>query len=134
MNPKNKSNFLTAKKSQVLSGTVIFLILNALFLGIMLIFVSQAGTGADALEKIYSRQIALAADSLRPGTEIQLYLPKLFDMADKNQLKESILAIDYDSCRITVKADAGTGNSYFCFNKLSSVSIDDSNKIIIIKT
>ena len=134
MEHKIKFKFLTTKRSQLLSGTIIFFVLNALFFGIVLLFISQAGTGANAIEKIYSKQIALAVDDLRPGTEIEFYLPKLFDMADKNQLKEPVLSVDYDSCRITVKATSGSGNSHNCFNKISSISIDPLNSVIIIKT
>jgi hypothetical protein len=126
---------LKNKRSQnLLSGTIIFVIMNALFFGIMLIFISQAGTGADALEKIYSRQVALAVDNMKPGTEVQLYLPKLFDMADANKLKTPVLSVDYNSCQITVRSDAGDGNSYYCFGKINSIIIDISNKTITLKS
>lgn len=125
------------KKSQdTIAGTVVFTIVAAVFFGIMILFVSQIGTGAGTLEKIYSREIAVAIDSMRTGTEITFYLPKLFDNAKENNFNGNIIFPDYENGTITIKAASGEGQSYMYYTKLEpgSISFNRDLKTITIKS
>jgi hypothetical protein len=125
------------KKSQnMLTGAIGFIIINILIFVILLLFIARFGTTDAAIEKAYSRQIALAVDDMISGTEISIYLPDLFDAAAKNKYSGEIVIPDYNENKITVKVSYGEGNSYYYFTKLpsGSISIDRNNKKVIVKT
>jgi len=100
------------------SELVIFLVIVGIFAGILLIAVSRTGTGADIVEKVYARQIALVIDNLRIGTSVTLYLPELFDNANKNKFEGEIFNIDFDKQTVTIKTEEGEGKSFAYFNKI----------------
>ncbi|MEK6882691.1 MAG: hypothetical protein AABY22_23920 [Nanoarchaeota archaeon] len=65
-----------SKKSQgFLTENIIFIILNVIFFSLMFLFLARVGTDTSTIEKVYVRQIALAIDEMKPGTEIILFLP-----------------------------------------------------------
>ena len=100
------------KSQSTLTGTILIIILNALIFAGALLVLSRAGAGADIIEKIYSRQIALTIDNLRPGTEITMYLPEVFDNAKKNNFKGNIFSIDFEKSIVTVAVADGGGQSF----------------------
>ena len=130
---------LKNKRAQdLLTGTVMFIVLNVAFFGLMLLFVTNVGTNAATLEKIYSRQIALTIDNMRPGTETTLYLPKLFDAAEKNKFTQEVVDLSVlEEGKITVRVAKGDGNSFYYFTKplgSGSLIINSNDKTITIKT
>ena len=116
------------------SEGVIFIVLVALFIGIVIVLISRAGTGSDTVEKVYARQIALVIDNLRPGTTAVLYLPELFDNADKNKFTGNIFNIDFENQIITIKTAEGDGNGFHYFNEIKSgrFSFDSAKKTVTI--
>jgi len=128
--------FKNKKSQDSIAGTIVFIIVAAVFFGILLLFISQIGTGAGTLEKIYSREIAVAIDSMRPGTEITFYLPDLFDKAKANNFNGNIIFPNYENGTITIRAVEGAGNSYSYYTKLEpgSVSFNREKKIITINS
>lgn len=132
-----KSQLLLSKRSQdILAGNTIFIILTIIFVSLLLLFLARLGTGADIIEKISVRQIALTIDSMKPGTEAVLYLPRLFNLAKENGVLNEVLSVDYETGKLAVHAASGTGNSFYFLNKLKigSVEINENDKTITIKT
>ena len=130
-------NLIKFKKSQTpLAETVIFVILNVIFLGIMVTSIAIAGTQAYIVEKTYARSIALAIDNLKPGTEFESFMPDLFDAAEKNKFTGKIVDINYLEGIVTVRVSNHEGQSFRFFTQLKdgSFGIDTSKKIITIKT
>ncbi|MDP1728717.1 MAG: hypothetical protein Q8L27_00755 [archaeon] len=128
---------LNDKKGQdLLAGNTIFVILTIIFVSLLLLFLARLGTGADIIEKTSVRQIALTIDSMKPGTEAVLYLPKLFDLANKNGVSSNLLDVDYENGKITAHAVSGNGNSFYYLTKLElgSVLINEQEKTVTIKT
>lgn len=127
---------LKNKKAQdVITGNIMFIILNVLYFAILIIFLSQYGSGTGNLEKLYVRQIAMALDNAQPGTETSIYLPDMFDKAAKDGYKNSTINVDYIGGIITVKLSGRSGASYYFFNKLKdgSISINTKLQTVIIK-
>lgn len=118
-----------------LTGTVMFLFLNILFFATMFIYVTRAGTGADIVEQTYSKKIALLIDSLKPGTEVNISISQIIEIASKNNYNGELLFFDFNSNSVMVKVAEGKGRSYHYFINLpvGSVSIDKDNKILSIK-
>ena len=129
-------NLLKSKRSQdLLTGTIMFLILNVLFFGIMILFVSTTGSGDDLLEKKEVRRIILAIDEMRPGTELIIHAGEVYDAAAKNNFKGEIFSVDYESSILTVRVSSGEGQSYYFSKQLKTGDIgwDDNRKIMIVK-
>jgi len=119
-----------------LSGTTVFLIANVVFFGIIFLYVSKFGTGADLLEKTYARQIGLTIDSLRPGTEVNISLDELYGHKNPRFNGEPVI-IDTSKNLVTVILDGGsTGHSFYFFTKLNDGSdfIEIKNNILRIRT
>ena len=111
---------MKSKKSQnLITGTVMFLILNIVFFAILFIFVGNAGTSSSYIEKQYARKIALAIEELELGTKISIDISKLQAAAMKNNYSGQIVSIDYANSIVTVKlSSSGDGASFHYFNKL----------------
>ncbi len=107
---------LKNKKSQdLLTGTMMFLILNVIFFGVMIILSAWAGSGAAMIEKKEARRIALAIDEMKPGTELSIYLGDIYTAAKKNHFEEASIIIDTSTNTVTVNITAGKGHSYKYF-------------------
>jgi len=76
---------MNKRGSDVLHSVIIFFILNLVFFAALIFFVSWASGGTIAIEKKYAEQIALIIDQAKPGTSIDIYIPEVYDFADRNR-------------------------------------------------
>ena len=118
-------------------GTVIFTILNLAFFILLLAFVWRSANGAAVYEEIYAKQIALAIDKSKPGTQIVINVDKGLQIADKNkQPRGEIFKIDSDKSRVIVSLSEGKGGyemSYFNgYNVITEVN-NEGNLIVTVK-
>lgn len=129
------NNLVKSKRSQDAMDVAVYLIVVSAFFAIMFTAVSIAGSGSQIKEKTFARQIALAIDEIKPGSEITLYLPDLFDAAAKNKYNNDVVFPDYDAGKITVHIISGEGNSYYFFTKLpaGALSVNKQEKTVIIR-
>jgi len=67
------------KKGELLVGNIIFIVLNLMFLTILMLFISQQGSGLIVLEQSYAKQIALVFDSAKPGMDVFLDFEQGFE-------------------------------------------------------
>lgn len=124
------------KKSQsLITGVIMFLVLNVVFFSIMSIFVNSVGTTASFIEKEYSRKIALSLDKFVPGTEVSVDISELYSYARNNNYAGNIVIMDYTNNKVTVKLRNGEGSSYYYFTKLNpaTVSIDEEKMALVIE-
>lgn len=106
----------------VLNSTLIFLLLNAIFFGIMFGFVARAGSGATVVEQVYAKQIALIIDQAKPGTNININIEEVYELADKNKFsRRNVIKIDNENNKVYVQIDEGRGYSYNFFNSADVV-------------
>jgi len=123
------------KGVNLLTGTVMFLILNVIFFGIMFFFLARAGTGAEITEEQYAKQIALIIDGLREDTEVVIYIDELYRLAKKNNYAGDIIIPNYENSSVTVKLVSGEGHTYHYINKLDpgSFLLDNNKKELTIR-
>ena len=92
-------------KKGVLTGTVIFLILNVVFFTLVLFFASQSISGLDIKEKILAKQIALFVNSAKPETLMIFNIQKYIDMAEKKLEVENIVKIEDGNIKVKLNED-----------------------------
>lgn len=118
------------------ASTIVFLVITIVFFASMFFFVSRAGSGADLIEKVHSKQIALVIDSLRPGTEVRFDLAELYEAAEKNNYKGLPVIVNTNNNEVTVNVAGGEGNKQKFFTKLEagSVSLNQEEEVLIVKS
>jgi len=116
----------------LVTGTIMFLILNIVFFGMMVIYVSSIGTGAEVVEDGYAKKIVLIIDSARPGTNIAIDISELYEEAEKNNFNGEVLNFTSDN-RVLVKVTTGEGNSYQYFADMGKFNFELEGKNLIIE-
>lgn len=114
------------KRGELLIENIIFIILNALFLTILVLFLIKQGAGVVLLEDGYAKQVALLVDSAKSGTIMKIDLEKGFKVAkDKGIPYEQIVQIDRNY--VIVKLSEDSGFEYSFFNNLKVEAYPDKN-------
>lgn len=112
------------KSGEILVGTVVFIILNLVFLSVLILFLLKQGSGAAVLEQSYAKQTALLIDSAKPTMLIRLDMAKGMKLAEKNGIDfEDILKVDGNVVR--VKLSEKGGYTYSFFNDVEAVPYPD---------
>jgi hypothetical protein len=120
---------MNKRGSSFLFDQIIFLLIIVAFSVIMMVFVSRAGNQATLKEQIYSKQIALAIDKARPGTQITMDLAELYRIKKTNKYEGNLLSIDNVNKKVIVQLTSGKGYSYSFFSdSLITWNIDEMNK------
>ena len=109
------------KKADILMENVIFFIIIAVFFAAMFIFVARAGSQVTINEQIYAKQIALVIDKAKPGTQINLDISKLYEIANKNKFAGEIVKIDNENNKVQVRLVQGKGYEFEFFNNAEVV-------------
>ena len=121
------------KVGALLFPTVIFIVLNIMIFGALLIFVLRTASGAAVYEQTYVKQIVLLLDSAEPVMEIKLNMEEGMKIAEKNEMYFHDIVKIEDNI-VTVKLSKGGGYSYSFFNELDVTAYPDvPNKNYIIK-
>jgi hypothetical protein len=129
----SKIGFRNKKGINFLAAHVIAIMLTLLFLSGMLLLLARVGKGDAFTEEAYAKKICLSIDSMKKGTEIEIFAPELFDRADKNRYNGPIVFTDYAGGKLTVKVAEGEGYDCTYFTQLNSLVIDSSKKAVIVK-
>ena len=109
------------KKAEILAGNLVFIILNLVFLAVLIIFISQQGSGAIILEETYAKEIALMIDSSIPGTELILDMESAKEHAEENGINfKDIVKIENNIVIVKISKDSGYQYSFF-----NNVILDD---------
>jgi len=112
-------------RGDILTGDVIFIILNVIFVAILIFFVVTKTNDAAIIEEKYAKQIALIIDSARPGMRINLDMEDAIKKAiDENQNIGAgimdLVKIDNERNLVTVKLRDEGGYSYSFFNEVNA--------------
>ena len=120
-----KKDLLSDKKGNLIFPTVIFIVLNIMFFGILLIFVFRTSGGAVVYEQAYAKQIALIIDEARPVMEIKLNMEEGMKLAEKNNIDfDGIVKIENNV--VIVKLSRRGGYSYSFFNDVNVTAYPDN--------
>ncbi len=129
-----KKDLLLDKTGKMLFWEVIFIVLNAMFFGIFLIFVFSSSGGVVVYEQAYAKQIALIIEEAKPVMEVKLNMEEGMKLAEKNNIDfDEIVKIKNNA--VIVKLGRKGGYSYSFFNDVNVTASPDiaSNKDYIIK-
>ena len=105
------------KKGNILTGNIIFIILNLVFLSILIIFLFSKMGSAIVLEEKYAKQIALILDSAEPGMIIHLNMKDAIKIANKED-RDLNNVISVQDNIVKVQLGEKGGYSYSFFNDL----------------
>ena len=124
--------FKNKRADSLIFPIVIFIVLNLVFFGILLIFVYKSSTGVLVYEQVYANQIALMIDSAKPSSEIIIDFKKGIEVAEGNKIisKENLVKIK--DGKLTVKLSTGKGYSYNYFSDYDMNSYFNEDKLVII--
>jgi hypothetical protein len=115
------------KRGEILIGNVVFLILNALFLFVLILFLVKQGQGAVVLEQVYAKEIALLADSAKPGMQIIIDMEKGFEISNERGL-DFVDVVSVKGNVVEVKLSSKSGYTYSFFNDVNLNVYPDKNK------
>ena len=128
-------NLLRNKKGvDLLHSTIVFLLLNAMFFGIMFGVVYKAGTNSAFYEQLYSKQIALLVDNSKHGTILSINLNSIEKTLEKEKISPSE-AFDIKDNNVIVKITKG-GKGYSFpyssnYNIEKSLERDDKGELFL---
>ncbi len=113
------------KKGEILLENIIFIVLNLVFLGILVLFLINQGSGAVFLEKFYAKQVALLIDSSSPGTMMKINLERPMKTAEKNGIDfKDIIKIEGNEVVVSLKDKSSYRYSFFNDVKINSYTDD----------
>lgn len=112
--------FKNKQGDSLILSPVMFIVLNIIFFGILLVFVFNSSTGTLVYEQVYAKQIALIVDKAKPGMTIQLDMKEGIELAEKsnkkeltNEEKNKLVTIKDNVVKVKLANQEGYGFEYF---------------------
>ena len=107
--------------SNILTENIMFIVLNIVFLGILMLFLfSKMGSAAE-LEEMHAKQIALLLDSAKEGMTISIDMSEALDKKEESFSKNKVVLINENVVTVKLRENGGYSYSFF-----SDVKIDDA--------
>jgi hypothetical protein len=115
--------------ANLLTQDIIFIVLNVMFLGILILFLSLRMGNSAVYEETYAKEIALIIDSSKPGMIVHFNMEDGINIAKKELGKDHLNdMVSIKGNIVTVKLTKNSGYSYSFFNNLDVNSyIDPAN-------
>ena len=114
----------------MLLSSMIFIILNVLFLSILILFLAKQSNNTKIVEENYAKEISLIVDSAKPSMLINLDMTNAKKIIEKNNL-DFKNAVIISGNNILIKLDEKTGYTYSFFNKVDVLAypdVDENNE------
>ena len=113
------------KRGEILIENIIFIILNLVFFGILVLFLINQGSGSIFLEKFHAKQVALLIDSSSPGTVMKLNMEEPMKVAEKNGITfDQIVKINGTEVTVSLKDKSSYSYSFFNDVKINKYTED----------
>jgi hypothetical protein len=93
-----------------------------------MIFVSNVGSGSLITEERYAKTIALTIDSMKPGTEIRLPIPELYEFAEKNKVSTPVIIIQENKVVVKISNSRGYEFQFVSSQDLLKYELDKTKK------
>jgi len=119
------------KRGNILTENIIFIILNLVFLGILILFVFSKSGSAAVLEEKYAKQIALIIDSTKPVMTIKLNMADALEKKDAD-FDGDVVTIEDSVVTIKLREKGGYSYSYFNNVEIGGKYFDGDDFILII--
>lgn len=126
--------YLNKKGMETVYYTVIFLVLNLIFIAGMMYFVYSSSNGALSYEQAYAKEIVLFLNAAKPGMELALNFDKGFEIAKGNNRNSGLVEINQESNEVYVrlKSSGGYNISFFTDYNIIMKEEPDFDRIRII--
>ncbi|MBU0907278.1 MAG: hypothetical protein KKD18_06170 [Nanoarchaeota archaeon] len=125
---------LNKKGERLITGTVIFVILNLTVIIVLIVAVSRSGSGASLSEEAYAKQIALLIDAAKPGTTLNIDITEIYLLARDNNINPNVF-ISCETNEVYVRAAPGQGYRFNFFTELKQCdfTIDNAKRRLTIR-
>jgi len=116
-------------RGEILIESIIFIVLNLVFLSILLVFLSNQSNSMSTSEDFYSKEVALLVDSAKVGMTIKVNLEDALKIAEKNKIDFKDI-MKFTDNYVNIKLSKNVGHEYHYFNNVnvSSYPIKNNNK------
>jgi len=81
---------MLSKKASILTETTVFLILNLIYIGILIVFLVNSANSVVLMQEIYAKQIVLLINSAEPNSFVFLNMQDAIDEVRENWGEEHI--------------------------------------------
>jgi uncharacterized protein YigE (DUF2233 family) len=101
--------------------TIVFLILNIAFFGVMMIFAYNSGSQSFIYEQAYAKQLALLVDNAKPDMVVMVNIDELIPITlKKNKDINKVFSVDEktNEIRVNLNQKGGYGYKYFSDNSV----------------
>ncbi len=101
--------------------TIVFLILNIIFFGVMMVFAYNSGSQSFIYEQAYAKQLALLVDNSKPDMVVMMNIEELIPIAlKKNKDINKVFSVDEktNEIRVNLNPRGGYGYKYFSDNSV----------------
>ena len=102
--------------SKLVLSQIVYIVIIAIFSVVMIAYVVRSGNQSSEKEEVYTKQIALAIDKAKPGTEISIGITDIYKFAESNKFKGQIINIDNEKNIVEIHLTSGKGYSYRFFS------------------
>lgn len=125
---------LNKKADQILGEQTVFIILNLIYFVALLFFVIRGGSDSSKVEQVYAKEISLAIDKAKPGTNISWDISELYKIAKKNEYSGLVVRIDNNENKVIVNSITGVGYQYYFFSNSNVLwNLDKENERLYLK-
>ncbi len=104
------------RANEPLMNQIIFIIIIIAFAVIMMAFIVRYGNQSAIKEEVYAKQIALAIDKTRSGTNIVMDVSSIYKDGRKNKIENGLIIIDNNANSVNIRLSSGKGYSFAFFN------------------
>lgn len=102
------------KKGNILTGNIVFIVLNLVFITILLVFLFSKTGSAAPIEEKYAKEIAMAIDAAEPVMAINITMTDAISQAEKNNFpRDQIVTINGNIVTVKLRQDGGYSYSFF---------------------
>ncbi|MBM3247597.1 hypothetical protein FJZ17_03620 [Candidatus Pacearchaeota archaeon] len=116
------------KAGTTLLEQVIFYVLNVFFVLSLMLFVNNVSSGSLITEERYAKTFGLTIDSLKEGTEVNISLIELYNLANKNKYLGEVVIIKDNLVRVQVSKAGGYEFQFITLANKISYEVDKSKK------
>ena len=120
-----------AETSDILTPTIIFIILNLMFVSILIFFIYNSSNGTLVYEQTYANQIGMFIDSAKPYSVIEIPFKEGIEVAEKNKINSKENLVSIKDNRVLVKLSSSKGYSFKYFSDYNVKSYFNGDSLVI---
>lgn len=117
------------RAKNLLTGNIIFIVLNLVFLSVLILFLFSKAGSAAVLEEKYAKQIALIIDSAKPVMQIKLNMKDAIEKKEED-FEGDIVSIEDNVVTVQLRENGGYSYSFFNNVEVDGKYFSENNFIL----